>query len=172
MTAPIKAVLMAIIVAGMLYILTHLAFFFPFYMTMVTETFNLANIAANDNYVKETYYDYSFDSLISRPMFNKAWALEGGDGWNNGNVRITVTNVDGERAVGSDNEFDYNTTDGPEDKPYRQRGEPIVVTVSAAYPFEVSMWNWTITRAMPVSFSITTVGLRYYKDLDYDVIFD
>lgn len=176
-----KAILVTIIGAAALFLLTHLAFLFPFYMTVVAETFNLANVAANDNYVKETYWENSLDSLIERPIFEKSWGWKSGDGWDTGNIRIKVTNANPDtghnRAVGSDYEFDYNwdgggPSPGGEYKPYCQRGEPIRVTVSAAYPLEITLWGRTLRREVPLSFSITTMGLKYYKDLDYEYLFD
>ena len=167
MAAPAKAIIVAIIASALLVLLTHLAFFFPFYMTMVLETFKLANVAANDNYVRQSYYDQSFDDLTGYPMFAKSRSWTPGDGWNTGNVRIRVLNADDERAVGSDYSYDYSDIDGTIGKPYRQRGEKIKVEIVAAYPFEMKMWNETYHRAIPVSFSITVIGLKYYKDLDY-----
>jgi len=174
MAAPIKAVLVAIIASAALFILTHLAFFFPFYMTVVVETFNLANAAANDNYVKYEYLDYSLENLRDRPMFEKAYD------WDHSNIIITADKGSpGDTygsAVGSINEDGtafYYDSNGWTDalKPYRQRGEPVTVTVRAVYPFEVSMWGWTIKRSLPVEFRITTIGLKYYKDLPYDYLY-
>jgi len=176
MTAPIKAILVAILTAAALFILTHLAFFFPFYLTIVTETFNLANVAANDNYVRESYLEDALDRLRERPIFERAVAANGegnGNGWDTGAVQIRVYNVDGFRAVGSDNPFDYSHIDGASpDKPYRQRGEPIDITIVAYYPFVVTMWGHELQILFPVSFSMTTIGLRYYKDLDYEFLWE
>ena len=174
MVAPIKAVLVAIISAAALFLLTHLAFIFPFYTTIVVETFNLANVAANDNYVKQTYWENSHDSLIERPIFKKSWDWNAGNGWDTGNIRITILNKDSRNAVGDDDEFYYDWDgDGPsptgEYKPYCQRGEKITVMVNAVYPFEITMFGQNIRRNVPMSFSITTVGLKYYKDLQYDL---
>ena len=171
MAAPIKAILIAIIASAALFVLTHLALFFPFYMTIIVETFNLANVAANDNYVKQMHYDAAFERLTQdRHLFSKTWQWDSGSGpdagWANGNVRIRVLNSDNERAVGSNNEFDYIDPAFIGTKPYRQRGELITVYVGAAYPIEISMWNWTFRHTIDVSFSMDTIGLRYYKDLD------
>ena len=166
MVTTAKTVLIAILASIALYLLVQLAFFFPFYMTVVVETFNLANVAANDNYVKETYYNSSLDGLIARPVFSKAWD------WDTGNIWIKALNAAGENAVGEDDEYAYNW-DGPDpsggvSKPYRQRGEPVTVEVHAEYPLEITVWGKTVTRLVPVSFRITAVGLKYYKDLEYD----
>lgn len=180
MATPIKAVLVAIITAASLFVLTHLAFLFPFYMTVIIETFNLANVAANDNYVKQTYWNECLCSMKELPMFEKSWIEGGGgDGLETGNIRITVTNEypsPNNKAIGKDDEFAYNW-DGPSSptgvyKPYCQRGEPVTVTVYAVYPFEITLWGRTLEREVPLSFSITTVGLKYYKDLDYDYLYN
>jgi len=190
MAGPIKAVLVAIIASAALFLLTHLAFFFPFYITIVAETFNLANIAANDNYVRHEYWTESLEGLRDRPIFSKAYL------WNDNNISIEVikgvpSSADGKKcenicaagnscngrcAVGYNGAYAsayFYDENGWADraKPYRQRGEPVTVTVRAVYPFEVSMWGWTIRQEWPVSYHITTIGLRYYKDLPYDDLF-
>ncbi|MCL2146650.1 MAG: hypothetical protein FWH52_02470 [Synergistaceae bacterium] len=167
MVAAIKAILTAIISTVVLFLIIQLAFFFPFYMTIVVETFNLSNIAANDNYVKQMYYDHSLDGMRDRPIFNKTPA----------DVRIEVFTEDDWgiqwNAVGEDDEYAYSAYEGEnwehgEHKPYLQRGHPVTVTVSAIYPLEMTLWGRTITHPFPVSFSMTSVGLKYYKDLDWD----
>jgi len=164
MAAAIKAVLAAILAAAALFIVTQLVFFFPFYMTIITETFSLANVAAYDNYVKQSYYDNSLEGLRERPIFNKAPS----------SIKIEILNADNRDAVGDDDEFYYNSYEGiylPGGgyKPYRQRGEPITVNITAVYPLEISLWGRPLRREIPVSFSMTTIGLRYYKDLHYDL---
>ena len=167
MVGAIKAVLIAIISSVALFLIVQLAFFFPFYMTIVVETFNLANIAANDNYVKQMYYDHSLDALKDRPMFNRL----------SDDVAIEVIAEDefggAVDAIGDDDDFFYNQYDGPvlpdgTIKPYLQRGNPVTVRISAVYPIEMTLWGSTITYPFPVSFSITSIGLKYYKDLDWD----
>ena len=175
MAAAVKAILISLIATAALFLLVHLAFFFPFYMTIVVETFNLANVAANDNYVKYEYWRNSLDDLQNRPMFSKAWDIK--------QDCIVIEAKKGARdenygsAIGyageSGTDFYYDEEGwADQDKPYRQRGFPVTVTVSASYPFEVSMWGRTVTRLWPVSFSITTIGLKYSKDLEYDYLYD
>lgn len=178
-----KMVIGAILISVTIMFLSSLAMLFPFYMTIVTETFKLANIAAADNYVKERYYDDALEGLRSRPLFNrdntddaeiyvfnavgielldwdgsgrtiqaKSESLRGGEGW----------------AVGSNSEFDYNDIDGASGKPYRQQGSKIRVIITAEYPFEFSLWGQPAGFNVPVSFSLTTNGLKYYKDLPMD----
>jgi hypothetical protein len=162
MAAPAKVALYGLVSAVLFVMITQAAIFFPFYMTVVLETFNIANIAANDNYVKQTYYDDALDNLRSRPIFSKSPA----------SVRIDARRADIDyvnSAVGNDDEFYYDENNIPDnEKPYRQRGERITVTVSADYALETPVWSTTIITRIPVSFSMTTIGLKYYKDLPLD----
>ena len=195
MATPIKAVLVAIIASAALFLLTHLAFFFPFYITVVVETFNLANVAANDNYVKYEHWKSSLDGLLASPMISKAQEWEE---WSDGFVSIEVIkgtpfgangvrcenlcaagmSCKGDCAIGANvtsgySDFYYDLEGwGENARPYRQRGYPVTVTVRAVYPFEIAMWDWRIRDFVHVSYSITTIGLKYYKDLDYDSLFD
>lgn len=150
----------AILVSVIIVFLSKLAALFPFYMTMVTETFNLANIAAADNYIKFQYYDASINDvtgLRSRPLFNQnPWQVE-----------IEVLNEDRESALGNDSEFYYIGEDDY-NKPYRQRGKPITIIIRALYPFQFELWGRPVGFDVPVSFSLTTIGLKYYKDLPMD----
>jgi len=149
-----KAVLVAVIVSVCMLLFVNLAFFFPWYSILIIETFNLSQVAANDNYVKQSYYYDAWYNLSSRPIYrDKADKIE-----------IIVENSDNESAIGYDYELFYE--DAPDwEKPYRQRGEPIRVCIKAVYPLTVTLWGRKYEIELPVSFSITTIGLRYYKDL-------
>ena len=144
----------AILVSILVVFLSQVAALFPFYMTIVVETFNLSNIAAADNYVKQPFYDASLEGLQERPLFNQ----------NPERVEIEVLNSAGRRAIGSADEFHYESAD-PMNKPYMQRGEELTVTVTALFPFEFSMWGQPVGVDVPISFSLTVAGLKYYKDL-------
>ena len=154
-----KMVIGAIIVSVLVVFLSKIAALFPFYMTIVVETFNLSNIAAADNYVKQPYYDATLQGLRERPLFNQ----------DPDSVVVAVRQLNsdgtvGREAVGSANEYDYEWE--PDDtKPYRQRGEPLQITISAMYPFEFTLWGRDVGFDVPISFSLTTIGLKYYKDL-------
>lgn len=174
MAAPVKAVLVAVIAAAALFILTQLAFFFPFYMTIVIETINLANVAADDNYVRYEYWESSLQRLQERAVFSKAYS------WDSSSISIEVVKGTPGDAHGSaigdaredGTDFYYDRTGWADrNKPYRQRGEPLTITVRAAYPFEVSMWGWSVSKLWPASFRMTTIGVKYYKDLPYDYLF-
>lgn len=150
-----KAVLITILVTICIMLFVNLVFFFPWYMTLVTETFNLSQVAASDNYIKHAYYEDALDRLKDRPIFrDKA-----------DNISITVTNDSGYRAVGDNDETVYEYLTELE-KPYRQRGKPVKVEVEAVYPLAITLWGHKLEREIPVSFSLTTIGLKHYKDLE------
>lgn len=151
-----KSFLVAIVVAASIMVFTNLVFFFPWYMTLVIETFNLSQVAAGDNYIKQSYYDDALQRLKERPIYRE----------HPDQIEIEAFNEDNGRAVGNDDETVYaNATEL--EKPYRQRGEPVTVTVRAVYPLSVKLWGEELRTEIPVSFSLTSVGLKHYKDLDY-----
>ena len=151
-----KGLLIAIVVSIGMLLFTNFVFFFPWYATLVMETYHLSQAAANDNYLKESYYEDALDRFENRPIFrDKADKLS-----------ISVTNADGRQAIGYDDETYYESLSLLQ-KPYRQRGNPVTVTISAVYPLKVTLWGNTYERELPVSFSITTTGLKHYKDLEW-----
>ncbi|TYQ16048.1 UNVERIFIED_CONTAM: hypothetical protein Cloal_2550 [Acetivibrio alkalicellulosi] len=151
-----KALLITILVTISFMLFTNLIFFFPWYMTLIVETFNISQIAASDNYIKQSYYDDAMNSLKDRPIFREK----------PNEIKIVIENESGLSAIGNDNE-EYYASLSDNQKPYRQRGSSIRVEISAVYPLSVTLWGQKHERELPVSFSITTTGLRHYKDLDY-----
>lgn len=151
-----KSFLVAIVVAASIMVFTNLVFFFPWYMTLVIETFNLSQVAAGDNYIKQSYYDDALKRLKERPIYRE----------HPDQIEIEAVNEDNGRAIGNDDETVYATATELE-KPYRQRGEPVTVTVRAVYPLSVRLWGEELRTEIPVSFSLTSVGLKHYKDLEY-----
>lgn len=151
-----KAVLGVILSSVAILLLLNLAFFFPWYLTLITETYNVSQIVAGDNYMKETYYEDALERLQERPIFRDK----------DDKIEILITNADGRSAIGDDDETVYY--DRAEfDKPYLQRGEELQVEIKAVYPFSITLWGEKLERELPVSFSMTTTGLKHYKDLDY-----
>lgn len=151
-----KAVLGVILSSVAILLLLNLAFFFPWYLTLITETYNVSQIVAGDNYMKETYYEDALERLQERPIFRDK----------EDKIEILVTNADGRSAIGDDDETIYY--DSAEfDKPYLQRGEELEVEIKAVYPFTITLWGEKLERELPVSFSMSTTGLKHYKDLDY-----
>lgn len=151
-----KGVLISIIVSIALMMLTSFIYFFPWYTTLLVETFNVSQIVAGDNYLKETYYEDTLDRLKDKPIYNK----------NPEDIEVVVKNEDGRNAIGDDDETIYaNSSESY--KPYKQRGSTLEVELKAIYPLQVQIWGETYTKEIPVSFSMKTVGLKHYKDLDY-----
>lgn len=152
-----KAILISILSTIGFLLFVNFIYFFPWYMTLVVETFNLSQAAANDNYVKYAYYDDVLDRIRERPIFRDRPY----------DVEITVTNSSGKNAVGYDDALLYVFS--PDyDKPYRQRGEPVTITIEAVYPLKVTLWGNEIRRDLDVSFTMKAIGLKHYKDLELD----
>lgn len=152
-----KALLVSLMAAICIVLFINMIFFFPWYMTLISETYGLSQAAANDNYIKQSYYDDTLDRLRNRPIFrDKPWK-----------ITITVANSDNRNAVGYDDEDLYSSYDLHHDlKPYRQRGHPVTVTIEAVYPLSITLWGRKYEQELPASFSLTVVGLKHYKDLD------
>ena len=153
--------------------------FFPWYMTMVIETFNVSNAVANDNYLKPMYFDNTVDQFDNLPIYSET-PVTNYNGRDSGIGISVVRDSDGEEIanwntlgfVDGNDELDFarnNVNDN--EKPYRQRGEIFTVELSANYPLEIEIGGNVIRRELPFSFSMRTVGLKYYKDLDYDYAF-
>ncbi|MDR2711601.1 MAG: hypothetical protein LBB91_00620 [Clostridiales bacterium] len=172
--ATIAKMILISILAGVVFILVlQLAFFFPFYMSIVVEAFNIANIAANDNYVKYDYYEDAIGNLQNRPMFDKF--LVG----NEPQITAYHEDKDGEykedaiERVRRDESF-YNAEEGlvmssGVTKPYRQRGKKIKIKVEAWYPLRMTLWGREVAQNdVHASFSMVTTTLKYYKDLELE----
>lgn len=151
-----KMTLASIIIAIALFVFTSFIYFFPWYSTVIVETFNLAQVVAGENYLAEDVYVDTLERIRDKPIFNK----------NSNLVKITVLNEDGRSAIGDSNASIYEEAQD-EDKPYRQRGNTIEVKIEAVYPLTVTVWGKDISKNIPVSFKMKTVGLKHYKDLDY-----
>lgn len=151
-----KVTFMSIVGAIALLVFTSFIYFFPWYTTLIVETFNVSQIVAGDNYLKQTYYTDTLERLKDRPVFKD----------NPSAIQIIVLNEDDKDAIGNDDEATYEER-AEMDKPYRQRGHTIEVELSAIYPLKVTLWGKTYVRNVPVTFKMKTVGLKHYKDLEY-----
>lgn len=152
-----KATLISIIVTVALFVFTSFIYFFPWYTTLIVETFNLSQIVAGDNYLKATYREDTLSRLQDKPIFREY----------PDKIKIEVYKEDGStKAEGDDDETIYETS-VDQDKPYQQRGYTIEVKISAVYPLKITIWGRTIVQDIPMEFKMKTVGLKHYKDLDY-----
>ncbi|AZS14035.1 hypothetical protein [Paenibacillus lutimineralis] len=157
MRAFAKSMLISIFAVIVIMLFTNLVFFFPWYMTLVVETFNVTQYVASDNYLKESYYNDTKERLEKRPIFSQKA----------NDIKIVAEHEDHHSTKGNDDVYDYEKKDDA-DKPYRQRGESVIVTISAVYPLSVKLWGERYEREIPVSFTLKTTGLKHYKDLEYD----
>lgn len=158
-----KALLITILSSAIIVLLMNMAFFFPWYMTLVIETYSLSQVAANDNYVKQPYLDEAEKKLKETAIFKKR----------PNDIEIIVKKTDVAppyaNAVGFEDVSIYDNGSYLDlEKPYRQRGEPIEVTIKAVYPLTMKLWGKDVEGEIPMSFTITTRGLKHYKDLHYD----
>lgn len=154
-----KATLISIVVTIALLMFTSFIYFFPWYTTLIVETFNISQIVAGDNYLKDSDYEDALARLKAKPIFKEYYDK----------IEIKVETEDGHEARGKDDETIYETS-VDQDKPYRQRGYTITVKLSAVYPLKVTIWGKTYVQDVPMDFSMKTVGLKHYKDLDYYTI--
>lgn len=161
-----RAILISIIAVISLIFFLNLAFFVPWYLTMVETGFALSQMIATDNYLRKEYYDNTLRELQGRPIFRERV----------GSIEIEAEHVNEgrtaiEAGLGGRLPADYYEQ---ADKPYVQMGEPVRVTVSAAYPLQMKLFGQNIHTLIPnlpdieVSFSMNTTATRHYKDLYYD----
>lgn len=160
MRAFAKSILVSILVAAAIVVFTNFIYFFPWYTTLIVETFNVTQIVASDNYLKEEHRDNVLDSLKERPIFRQRAE----------DIEISVKKEpddDNEHSAEGENDASMYEAVSEDFKPYRQRGKPVTVTLRAVYPFNITLWGQEIEREFPVSFTLKTVGLKHYKDLPY-----
>ncbi len=144
-----KAILAAILVVTVFVIFTNFVLFFPWYMTLAYETYNLASIAANYNYLPFEQKEFVLEKLKSKPVFKE----------NPNKIRI-YSDHEGEHPYEYYRDMDNSL------KPYGQRGEPFYVEIRAAYPFRIKLAGSEREIAYNVSFRLPVTGIRYYKDLE------
>jgi len=160
----LKAILIATITVAAIIIFFNMAFFFPWYMEIIQTTFNISQRISTDNYLAYNYYEDFLNELRERPIFAERAAT----------IRIEAIHVDEARtAIEADGPHDvsgyYYYIDDASSKPYVQMGNLVTITVSANYPFRMQMFGRPINAAdIPITFSMTTVTTRHYKDLEYD----
>jgi len=157
MRAFAKSILVSIVVSIAILLFTNFIYFFPWYMTLVVETFHLSQVVASDNYLKNEYKEDTLRKLSDRPVYrDKA-----------DQIIISAEKEGGgeHSAEGGDASLYEDASDL--EKPYKQRGHPVTVTIKAVYPLSIKLWGEKYEREIPVSFTLTTTGLKHYKDLIY-----
>jgi hypothetical protein len=144
-----RAILAAILVVTVFVLFTNFVLFFPWYMTLAYETYNLASIASNYNYLPLNEKEFVLEKLKTKPVFNE----------NPEKIRI-YSNYEGEYSYEYYRDMDNSL------KPYGQRGETFYVEIQAAYPFKIKIGETEREIAYNVSFRLPVTGIRYYKDLE------
>ena len=169
-----RAVLIAMIAVASLMVLFNLAFFFPWYLTMVETGFAVSQHIATDNYLRCEYYDSMMYDLGNYPIFDKR----------QDKIEIKALHSDGfTNAIATVYGDPEDFYDGSY-RPYVQMGNPVLITVSAVYPFQMTLFGAPIQDLIaargidpalldiPVSFSMTTTTTKHYKDLPYAYFVD
>lgn len=144
-----KAILISILVVAIFIVFTNFLLFFPWYMTLVYETYNLASVAANYNYLPRDEKEFILDNLKDRPVFNES------------PEKIQV-NSDREGEYS----YDYYKDLDNSLKPYVQRGDTFYVEIRAAFPFRFEVAGSERRIDYEVSYRLPVTGIRYYKDLE------
>lgn len=143
-----NSILAALLVSIFLLTFTNFIMFFPWYLTLVFETFNLSTQAAGANYIKPEMVRFIEDDLKSRPLFKNPAVKD-----------MVYVQMDGSRIRPSDDEISVKTA-------YcKQRGSAFKVSITASFPFIIKAFGNTFTRTQEVTFELPTTGVRYYKEL-------
>lgn len=125
-----KGVLIAILSSIVILLISNLIFFIPWYMSLISEAYNIAQTVSVDNYLKDSYHEDGIDRLEDKPKFDEPEVIN--------TILIEVKHDDGSDAIGDDDPSYYEFNDDW-DKPYEQRGNPVNITVSADYLLKVTL---------------------------------
>ena len=117
--------------------------FFPWYLTLVYNTFNVATEASIVNYVTGDMVENVISDLESKPLYRD----------NISYVKVYMN--------------DHVIKKGENDTNLRlQKGQSFNVSIEAQFPFVVKVFGQEFERKLPIKFTIPTTGVRYYKDMD------
>ena len=163
MSGFLKAILIAIIAVASIIVFVNMAFFFPWYMEIIQTTFEVSQMISTENYLTYDKYEDALNGLRDKPIFRDRAS----------SVRIEARHEDGRPAIEASGLYDVNTyyyNLHEDEKPYVQLGNLVTITVTATYPFRMQMFGSPVTAAdiENISFSMTTVTTRHYKDLWFD----
>jgi hypothetical protein len=135
-----NSLLAVILVSFFMLSFTNFLMFFPWYLTLVYKTFNIATEASTVNYVQACMVDDAITDLSSRPIF-----------------------TDDVNVYMNDTLISRNTNN---ESLRLQRGQKFSVKTSAKFPFIVKIFGREFKREVDINFSIPATGIQYYKDLD------
>lgn len=136
-----NAILVVLIMTIFIMVFSNFILFFPWYLTLMYQTYNLSVQAASENYVSTSMVADVKNDLVTRPIFSSMGADDIG-------VFMDEIKIDS---------FDPD---------YLQRGERFTVGLECSFPFEIKFGDASLEREVSVKFEIPTTGLRYYKDLE------
>ncbi len=154
MKAVANTILAVILVSIFILTFTNFVLLFPWYLTLVYETAGLSTDAAAVNGVTENMIDNVINDLQGKPLFKRKMS----------DLKIYIND-------GTDEDFEHEVStavfsDSNEVKYRRQRGEKIKIGIEAVFPFDIKVFGVTYSYEMPIRFDLSSMGIRYYKDLD------
>ena len=166
----LKAILITMIAVSGLVIFLNLAFFFPWYLTLVEKGFAVSQIVAANNYLPYDDYTDILREIKGLPVFSDR----------EDKIVIEALHDNGtgpapKDAIERSNAYSMEDYYGEPDsvKPYVQMGNTVKIKLYASYPFRAQIFGGFSTLTdIDVSFSMTTTTTKHYKDLDYEYIFD
>jgi len=155
MKAIANSILATILISLFIITFTNFIILFPWYLTLVFETMNLSSDVATVNGVTKNMVDNVILNLEDKPLFKRKMS----------DLKIFISSSDS----GSDVEVQKAVfSDDNEVKYRRQRGKKIKVGIEAVFPFDIKVFGNTYSYQIPIRFNLSTIGVRYYKDLEGD----
>ncbi|MCX7841860.1 MAG: hypothetical protein N2489_02135 [Clostridia bacterium] len=133
-----NSILATLIVSICVLSFTNCILFFPWYLTLVYETFNLSVRSANVNCITTEMIQDVYDELGSKPLYRDY----------KGDLKVCLNKAEVKTAT-----------------PYTQRGVTYHVGIQAKFPLVLRVFGREYRFTTPVSLHIPTTGTRYYKDL-------
>lgn len=137
-----NAILATLIITIFIMVFSNFILFFPWYLTLMYQTYNISIQAAGENHVSSCMAMDAKEDLVRRPIFSKMGEED---------IRVFMNDLE---------------IDNFNEPAYLQRGERFNVGLECTFPFEVKVGGAALVRGVSVSFEIPTTGLRYYKDLE------
>jgi len=174
LTGFVRAIILVMVAVSSLVMFLNLAFFFPWYLTIVETGFTVSQMIATDNYLRFEYYDDVKEKLKDYPIFNMR----------QDEIEITAIHINEYRtAIENEEQFEKHEIDPlcyykldiyDTGKPYVQMGNPVEITVYAAFPLQMRLFGKDIRYWFPdipditVAYTMTTTTTKHYKDLEYE----
>jgi hypothetical protein len=139
-----NSILVVLIMTIFIMVFSNFILFFPWYLTLMYQTYNLSVQAAGENYVSQLMVSDVKNDLLNRPIFNRM-----GDE----DIKLNMNEME---------------LDGVMEPKYLQRGESFTVGIECSFPFEITVGETKFKRSIRVKFEVPTTGLKYYRDLGFE----